>query len=368
MRITTQGTLNSYKSGLMNSANQLSYARNKVLTQRNFNSYAENPAAATQAFKLRRMLSQTADQLNNNSALSSKFDSAYTSISKVKTLLQDAAKDIALRGGTDSTASGREPLGAALSGVADSIVQTLNSQYSDAFVFAGNNPDKAPFSWGPNGDLMFQGLSVNAGLPGAPDGTPPHPDSVTAGSDWDTYYTNNPDFATLAKMSNESQYIDIGSGLNNNSNGSFNTASAFDSAISGIDIIGFGVDADGDPKNAVSLIKQLSEIYKRCDSTSGEYANEQDKNNADRLTKKLDKSLSEVTNKWTDLDGQAGFLKTNKDLLTTNADTLKEQILGLEQADLADAITDFSWAQYCYNSALKVGNSILSQSLIDYMN
>ena len=50
------------------------------------------------------------------------------------------------------------------------------------------------------------------------------------------------------------------------------------------------------------------------------------------------------------------------------ANELNEQILEIEQVDMADAITEFSWAQYCYNAALKVGNSILSQSLIDYMS
>ena len=49
-------------------------------------------------------------------------------------------------------------------------------------------------------------------------------------------------------------------------------------------------------------------------------------------------------------------------------DTLQEQILGIEDVDLADAITSYSWAQYCYNVSIKVGNSILSQSLMDYMN
>ena len=39
----------------------------------------------------------------------------------------------------------------------------------------------------------------------------------------------------------------------------------------------------------------------------------------------------------------------------------------MEQVDLAEAITDFSWEQYCYNAALKIGNQLLSQSLIDYM-
>ena len=44
------------------------------------------------------------------------------------------------------------------------------------------------------------------------------------------------------------------------------------------------------------------------------------------------------------------------------------QILSVEQIDMADAITEFSWQQYCYNAALKVGNQLLGQTLIDYMN
>ena len=43
-----------------------------------------------------------------------------------------------------------------------------------------------------------------------------------------------------------------------------------------------------------------------------------------------------------------------------------EQILAIEQCDLADAITSFSWAQYSYNAALKMGNSILSETQRKY--
>ena len=47
---------------------------------------------------------------------------------------------------------------------------------------------------------------------------------------------------------------------------------------------------------------------------------------------------------------------------------MNEQILDIEQVDLADAITSFSWDYYCYSAALKIGNQLLSQTLIDYMN
>jgi len=369
MRITTNGTLLSYKSNLMRTSNQLNSSRDKVLTKRNFSSYAQDPAAATQAFKLRRMHSRTSDQSTNNTALISKYESAWTSVGTVKGLVETAAKDAALRGNSDSTASGRQPLGEVLASTAKSIVQTLNAEYSDSFIFAGTNAEKAPFSWSDTDGLLFQGVSVDAGSVGTrPEGSPPNPSEVTAGSAWETYYQDNPDFSKLAQMAHETAYVDIGAGLSENTPGSLDPASAFNSAISGIDILGFGVDADGDPKNSVSLIKELSDIFKRCDSESGAYSSDTDQADVSRLTNKLQKSLSALTNKWTYMDGQAEYLNSNKQRLVATSDTLNEQILSIEQVDLADAITEYSWAQYCYNSALKVGNSILSQSLIDYMN
>ena len=59
--VTTNGTLRGYRSSLMRSTNNLNAARDKVLSQRNFNSFAEDPTAATQAFKLRRSFSRVDD-------------------------------------------------------------------------------------------------------------------------------------------------------------------------------------------------------------------------------------------------------------------------------------------------------------------
>ena len=35
--------------------------------------------------------------------------------------------------------------------------------------------------------------------------------------------------------------------------------------------------------------------------------------------------------------------------------------------DPADAITSMTWAQYCYSAALRVGQQILGESLLDYL-
>lgn len=348
IRITTNGTLINYKSSLSRSSYNLSKAREKVLTQRNFNTYAEDPAAATQAFKLRRSFSLTNDQLTNTKTLIKKYQAAYSALSTVKSdLAEQSSKVSTLSAINAATGSGRQPLAEVLESNAESIVQTMNSQYGTSFIFAGNDAlNGAPFALETNSDgtkyLTYRGIAVDS----------------AEGSD---------DFTALETMNNETSYVDVGSGLTE-VNGSLVSSSAFNSAISGIEYLGYGVDDDGDPKNVVSIINQLSEIFSRCDTDSGDYASDEDAEDADRLAGKLDDALNTITNKWTELSGESSYLESNETRLTSTSDDLNSQILDVEQADFADAFTDFSWAQYCYNAALKVGNSILSQSLIDYMS
>lgn len=356
IRVTTNGTLRGYRSNLTRSSITLNNARDKVLTQSNYTSYAEDPAAATQAFKLRRSYSRVSMQLDSTGTLNSKFSAACDALKSIKSDLADGqAKISALAGLDDSTASGRQPLGQVLGSAAEAIVQVMNSRYGSSFIFGGKDSlGDAPFQLetAPSGVkyLTYRGVRVDAA------------EKLEDG------VTDNPEYLKLKAMAGEESYVDIGSGLSEDANGELISSSAFNGALSGISFIGYGVDEDGDPKNMASIMLKLSDIFKRCDPDTGAWASDEDQQAADRLTNKLTDSISEITNQWTALDGRTTYLTTNTERLSLLATNLNEQILGVEQADLASAITDFSWAQYCYNAALKVGNGILSQSLIDYMN
>jgi flagellar hook-associated protein 3 FlgL len=160
--------------------------------------------------------------------------------------------------------------------------------------------------------------------------------------------------------------VDIGLGMKEDDNGNLIGSSAFNDALQGINYLGYGVDEDGDSKNIVCLIGQLGALLNKCDS-NGNWDSSTDESDYQRLMGKLETASSNMKSAYVQLDAKASFLESNDTQLETKADTLNEQFLDIEQCDLADAITSFSWAQYCYNAALKVGNSILSQSLIDYM-
>ena len=346
-RVTTNGTMRLYKSNLMRSYKSLGDAMTKVQTHRTFNAYAEDPAAASEAFRLRRSLWRINTQLDNGKGVLNRYESAYGAVQDV---LEDLGEEMgqvsALRGISDGTAGGRRALAKELQSAAEGVVKTMNVSYGKTFLFAGADGLNVPFSWDEDtGALLFRGVPVDA---------PP----------------GSQDYQKLEAMAGEASYVDLGMGLaytQVNGEDTLVTSSAFNGALSGLNFLGFGVDEDGDPKSIPSLMQRLGDIFANCHPDTGAFQPPSDEEVANRLTDKLQAALDQLSSRHTELTADATFLKTNQERLTDQGYTLVEQIDGLENADMADAITAMVWAQYSYNAALKIGNSILSQSLIDYM-
>ncbi len=473
-RITTNMQMRTYRYNLMNSTNYVDDSRNKVLTQRNFNSFAEAPAEAIKAWRMRRSLYQNADYSQNNSNVYKRFQSGWTAMGAAVGDLQDKTSRYSyLVAKNDPEGDARYTLGQVMDTTCESVIQTLNgAKYGDQFVFSGLDGIHAPFSWSDDmSTLYYRGIDVNSGGMTSPaenaptwledaaekaveDGTmsqteadewkayfesgsdaaklpagktaadapadwfPPKdeitsdldkayyafytgaskedPSKVPAGfpaldkdgkvpadltepvqvadtaSDvekaWAAYYNDQINYNKLVKMSKEELNIDLGMGLEEESRGNIINGDAFNAALPGINMLGFGVDEDGDPLNIIMLTKKAAEIMKRCDPESGEYASKEDEEASNRLLDKLKAAQEEMTAQYVELDAKSKFLQTNQKRLDAQGLDIQEQILDVEQIDLADAISQFSWDMYCYNAALKVGNQLLGQTLIDYMN
>ena len=126
-------------------------------------------------------------------------------------------------------------------------------------------------------------------------------------------------------------------------------------------------------------MRELADVFETWDEDMEGYNPELAKNSAAGLTSKelqdkayrlMDKlkaAQETLTADHVELNARSTFLKTNQERLELQASELNTEILDIEQVDLAEAISGFSWDMYCYNAALKIGNQLLSQSLIDYM-
>lgn len=440
IRSTTNGVLKSYRYNLQRSSYTLNKAMNTVLTGRNFDTYAADPATAARCFQMRRSFQRVNSQYSVSESVTRKYEQAWSALGSVvddvnNQKTSSAYQDI-LHSINDPTASGRNSLGQSLTELAKGIVQTMNGRYGDNFIFAGADGLKVPFTWGEDGTLCYRGIPVDAAVPdiamsnGAPltlndqgqydpagtnyllsggvktisvddyeaavkAGNAPTVlrDTTGAGqlvdadgniSTTERYYLVPDNSKTISKADyeqaekdlasldylskSEVKYADLGLGLQEDGKtGEVIGSSVFNVALQGINFLGYGVDADGDPKNIVSIISRMGQILLNCDATTGAFA-EGERDEFQRLADKFEASAALLQDKHIELDTQADFLKSNQTQLESMAYTLEQQFLGIEDVDPAEAISQLSWAKYCYNTALKVGNSILSQSLMDYIN
>lgn len=346
-RITTNMMMNTYNYNLMQSTNQMNDASTKVQTGRNFSSYAEDPTSATLSWNLRRDLWRNENQITNTDYTMSKVQVAWTAAGTLVDKYGLDAKGSIVQGVSDTIGGGRQALGNSLLEIADSMVNTLNAQYGDQFVWSGDDCDNAPFSWcDDTGNLLYRGVNVNA-TPGTSD-----------------YYK-------LLEMTGdyEKNFVDIGTGLleTSGANGTLIESTAFNNAFSGLDLTGFGLDEDGDPCNLICLVKEIGQIFADSDADSGELPDYSSHEDISRLMDKFNAALASSTNAYVQLDVKQSFLKSNLTVLEDARDNLNEQIAGIEDVDPAEAIMDMSYQQYCYSACLKIGTQILSQSLLDYI-
>ena len=357
-RITTNMMMSTYRYNLMNSTNTLSGSMDKVQTQRNFNSYAEDPASASQAFRLRRQWCQTNSQLDNTDTTYNKFHTAWTNLAGIINDLSDAnARVSAIRGTTGTAGESRSALALVLRETADSVVESMNQKVGEQFIFSGNDGLNVPFTWNEDHTVLYyRGVNVNS--------------------------TDPADIEKLEIMSKEELNLDMGIGLKEDANGKLINGSAFDSALRGISFIGSGVDKDGDPQNLALVMRELADVFQAWDEDTDPQgynpelagpsaqglSSDELKAKANRLLDKLNAAQERTTEKYVELNARSAFLKTNSSRLSDEITNLNEQVLNVEQINLAAAIEQLSWDQTCYNAALKIGNQLLSQSLIDYMN
>jgi flagellin-like hook-associated protein FlgL len=179
---------------------------------------------------------------------------------------------------------------------------------------------------------------------------------VTSASITDTIGLNG-----LKSLANEQAFVDLGMGLKLNADNSINEQSVFNSAIPGLSFMGFGtVDGSGTgvSNNLYSLLGQIAD---QLDSAS--FSIDKVKPYLDSFKQQGDVLLSKVTESGT----KSNFLTTTKTQLETMGDNVDNKLNDTEFIDPVDAYMDYTWQQYSYQAALKVGAQILQPTFLDFM-
>jgi flagellar hook-associated protein 3 FlgL len=306
------------------------------MTHRKFNKGFEDPTGVVRESALNWKYARNQDYIDAIDDAQSFQNAQEDAITQINTQARYLSKQYGLEAmnGTNWTYDVRKTYAQAFRQAQESMTMSMNASYGDKFVFGGAAGGQPPFDLRTEADgtktLLYRGLDVN------------HPDAQD----------------DLSKMANEQVFTDLGFGLTMEGNNVVNS-SAFNTSLPGINVVGYGVDDNGNSKNLISLAGEIADVLDQEDFDEAKYK---------ELLNAFDDARGLLADNLTTIGTRTNFLENTKDRLEDQQINLTEQYDNVVNVDMAEAITEFSWAQYAYNAALKIGTNILSPSFIDFMS
>ncbi|MEB3102342.1 flagellar hook-associated protein FlgL [Ferviditalea candida] len=126
--------------------------------------------------------------------------------------------------------------------------------------------------------------------------------------------------------------------------------------VTGNEVFGIGSGPNQEPDNLFSVLKDLQNDFLNGDQTAA-------RTDMDRLTSRF--------NKFLDVRAEVGARANRIDLLDSRLQDLNQNLTALdskvEDADIAETITNLQADQNVYQASLSVGAKIIQPSLLDYL-
>lgn len=227
-RVTSNMVRRNYQNNLTTTLGGLESARKQVETGRRFSQSFEDPNSSAKAAILERRYARVEDYLGNVDNAQKWQDMQEDVVGDLSTIARTVAKDYSVRdvNGTNIAIESRSAFAQGLRSLQEQMVVTLNAKYGDTFVLAGNEGKDPPFAINDDGKLTYRGQVVS---------------ELNANED------------PGKTMLNEHSFLDLGFGLDMDADQNVSPSSAFDAALPGIKLVGYGtitvkqLDADGNP-------------------------------------------------------------------------------------------------------------------------
>lgn len=321
MRLTNAMMANNYLRNLNRNTKELNDLNTKVSAQRKFLKMSEDPASALAAFGVRKQLNRIGmydATLKDSQGLLDEAEIALSSINETATSALTQVMQ-GITGTSDEKA--RKVIAEALRSYQESIIGAANAKFSDKYVFGGEGFEKMPFTVDASGDLNYHGVNVDTGT-----------------------------------FSEEHRYVDIGLGLSISS-GVVSPQSAMDTAYSGADLLGSGVDGNGISNNLYQLLGQIADKLESGNLT-----------NMDLYIKKLESRSDDIRMQYVGIGEKANYITYFADRLDREKIAAADKQNKLESLSLEEGIMQFSEQELVYNACLQMGTKILQPSLLDYLS
>lgn len=325
MRITDNGVTQTYMKNLQRNISNLSSSNLKLTSGRKYVHVSEDTGSAARAFAVRDQLTKNQEYISTVENAVGELDTADDNVMTVSSILKEVYSKVTTALGGSKEQEDLDAIAKELDGLKNEILQTMNAKYGDKFLFSGSGNDQVPFSVDENGKLLFNGVEVDS----AKDTTDFH--------------------------ENKEVYLDIGFGISANG-GAFNSKSGIKISTSGIDVLGYGSDEDGKPKNIYSLISEIENQLKNGD-----------KDGAGESMKRLKKSEEGLSSSIAEIGTRQNILDRTKDRLEAETINLKARQKSLEAVEIESEAIDNKSYEMAWMVTLQLGSSIIPPSIFDFM-
>ena len=394
MRVTNSSTYRNYTTSL----NSVHLKLNKSMTKISSGAAYETAADAPLAYYTGKKIdNQYLDTLAKNTLITDIKNRLYQQelgVRDIQSTLSQAKKQV-IYAKTATTTGDKDiqTLQEDLVQKARTMVNDLNTQYQDFYVYGGNDVSVTPFALDINDESMT--LTFNHTFPGDDAATEfkfKYEYDDTAGDfqfklesvkDSQGTLTAPPDAAAqnkLVQAMSEQGKVDIGYGSINDRDTLLDTYTGGMNVLSGLNsdaVRAINAADQNTPKTEAfdAIMKGLNEspvaLTGKAALSIGEYIRTKDKDLLDdRLADTIDRmTVTEhtVSTFYSDLGNKSQQLDQTAKRLDTIEDSLTEQYKDTLGADPYASIMEMFNNLYSYNAALQVGSKLMNTSLFDFV-
>ena len=342
MRITYRMMTSKYTDNLNKQSVELDRLNTQVSTGRAFSRTSEDTSTAIRAYQVRKNISKVESYQGNIEFAEDYLTNTESSMNSIEGSLSDAMQKILQGMNGSQSEDDRAIIANEIRTIQVQILETLNTNVTDGYIFGGSNSTDKPFTVDETtGKLQYNGVDL---------------DSLDL--------SDAADKAQYDQLASDSLYVDIGLGVEFDASGEVNRNTVFNYSIPGISFVGVGTTDVGGEAVSNNIYNLLGELADELDKSDDDYSFDR----MDALYSQFETVKQSTYQKTTEIGSKTNYLEFMTERYDTQTLNMQTRQTDLEGIDTAEAYISFTSQQVAYQAALQMGTSIIQQSVFDYMS
>lgn len=372
MRVVNSATYRNFTSSVNSVHSKLNKSMNKVSSGKAYESAAENSLAYYQGQKIDSQYQEAMTKQTLISDIKARVDQQCSVAYSIQTTLSEAnTKLIYIRSDTSSSNAAQvTTIRDDLLQKEQSMINDLNGQYQNFYIFGGNDITTKPFTLSDDGKT----LTYSHKFPG----TDAAVDMTMKLQEDGTFSISDADLDNILTAMKEQGRVDVGYGTISDTDTLLNTYTSGLNLLTGL--TSESLKACKDDDEAKKLIKErlntspiailgnaIAASDKFIENFDDESARSEFSTAIGKLIDTATETASVISTVYSDYGNKYSLLEDLDEKLGKTMDSLTEQYTNLLGADPYEAITEMYSYQYSYSAALQMGSQMMQSSLFDYI-